>query len=78
MVPQINTASLSKGFRNGVVAAYYSYMIDVAILLGADSSRAVLELKDAVAFEMQLAQVINLTFLNKRTQFCKLFLIFYE
>lgn len=48
---------LIKGFDDKLVRAYYDYMIDIAVLFGADKNRAIRELKQVVEFEMQLANV---------------------
>ena len=46
-----------------IVAAYYKYMVDIAVLFGADRERATKELKDSLDFEMALANV-SLHFAN--------------
>lgn len=48
---------LSKGFEDKIVKAYYEYMVDIAVIYGADRSRAERELKESVEFEMKLANV---------------------
>lgn len=48
---------LSKGLNEKIVAAYYDYMVDVAILFGADRERAVKELRESLDFEIALANV---------------------
>nr|KAF7394145.1 hypothetical protein H0235_016740 [Vespula pensylvanica] len=48
---------LSKGFADKIVQAYYNYMVDIAVILGADKDRAVTELRDSLDFEMKLANV---------------------
>lgn len=48
-----------KGWKDNIVKAYYDYMVDIAVLFGADRSRALKELKDAVELEMKLANVIK-------------------
>ncbi|XP_043274066.1 neprilysin-2-like [Venturia canescens] len=48
---------LSKGFENKVVDAYYRYMVDVAVILGAPRDRAKKELKESLGFEMKLANI---------------------
>lgn len=64
ILSQISQAALGlqrpfiiKGFDNEVVKAYYKYMVDVAVILGADRNRAERELKDSLTFEIQLANV---------------------
>lgn len=46
-----------KGITDKVVAAYYSYMVDMAVLFGADRTKAETELKESLDFEMALANV---------------------
>lgn len=48
---------LTKGFSDKLVKAYYEYMVDIAVLFGADKERAVEELKESLAFEIRLANV---------------------
>ncbi|XP_043683237.1 neprilysin-2-like isoform X2 [Vespula pensylvanica] len=48
---------LSKGFADKIVQAYYNYMVDIAVILGADKDRAVTELRDSLDFEMKLANI---------------------
>lgn len=37
--------------------AYYKYMTDMAVILGADRKRAAKELKESLEFEIKLAKV---------------------
>uniref|UniRef100_A0A224X7X4 Putative m13 family peptidase n=1 Tax=Panstrongylus lignarius TaxID=156445 RepID=A0A224X7X4_9HEMI len=46
-----------KGLEDRVVSAYYAYMVDMAVLLGADKEKAKAELMESLNFEMQLANV---------------------
>jgi len=46
---------LVKGMADRTVAAYYRYMVNVAMLLGAKRSDAEKEMRDALEFEMELA-----------------------
>ncbi|XP_076162841.1 M13 family metallopeptidase neprilysin 2 isoform X3 [Ptiloglossa arizonensis] len=48
---------LSKGLDDKIVQAYYSYMVDIAAILGADKTRAKTELKESLEFEMELANI---------------------
>jgi membrane metallo-endopeptidase-like protein 1 len=48
---------LVKGLDNEVVKAYFSYMVDVAVILGADRDRATDELRESLDFEISLANV---------------------
>lgn len=67
VVPQVDQASLglsreylNRGFSDKLVQAYYEYMVDIAVLLGAERPRAEVELKDSLEFEMKLANVSTL------------------
>lgn len=48
---------LSKGLNDKIVKAYYNYMVDIAVIYGADRSRAESELMDSLNFEIALANV---------------------
>ena len=48
---------LTKGFDDEIVQAYYSFMVDIAVMLGAKKDRAMTELKKSLHFEMKLAEV---------------------
>lgn len=48
---------LTKGHEDKIVQAYYSYMVDVAVIYGADRNAAQKELMDSLNFEMALANV---------------------
>ncbi|KAI5641316.1 peptidase family m13 domain-containing protein [Phthorimaea operculella] len=48
---------LNRGFNDKLVQAYYSYMVDIATLLGADRTRAQQELRESLQFEMNLANI---------------------
>lgn len=48
---------LNRGMSDKLVQAYYDYMVDIATLLGADRARAQQELKEALQFEIELANV---------------------
>lgn len=48
---------LTKGFNDKLVSAYYSYMVDIAVKMGADRERASKELKESLEFEIALANV---------------------
>ena len=37
--------------------AYYKYLVDIAVILGANRDRAVKEIHESIEFEMQLANV---------------------
>ena len=46
-----------KGFGDPVVNAYYRYLVDIAIALGADKATAQKDMKETLEFEMKLANV---------------------
>lgn len=48
---------LTKGFSEKLVDAYYKYLVDIAVTLGAKRDRAVKEIRESVEFEMKLANV---------------------
>ncbi|KAI5630575.1 VLP3p-4, transcript variant X7 [Venturia canescens] len=48
---------LLEGLKNEIVVSYYKYMVDVAVLLGANRRRARIELIESLLFEMQLADI---------------------
>lgn len=50
------------GLDDDRVRAYYAYMIDVALIFGADWEYATNELKAALEFEIKLAEVQNSEF----------------
>lgn len=48
---------MSKGLEDKIVKAYYEYMVDIAVIYGAERSRAERELMESLEFEMKLANV---------------------
>merc|ERR1711899_164378 len=46
---------LVKGLEDRTMAAYYKYMVNVAVLLGAERSVAEREMKESIEFEIELA-----------------------
>jgi hypothetical protein len=48
---------LIKGFSEKLVDAYYKYLVDIAVTLGAKRDRAVKEIHESIEFEMKLANV---------------------
>ncbi|XP_050295817.1 neprilysin-2 isoform X1 [Anthonomus grandis grandis] len=48
---------LIKGMDDKLVKAYYEYMVDIAVLFGANRDRATKELKESLEFEMKLANI---------------------
>lgn len=48
---------LVKGFNETLVSSYYDYMVDMAVLFGADKDVAKSELRESLDFEIALANV---------------------
>lgn len=48
---------LTKGFDKKEVQSYYKYMVNNAIIFGANKERAEQELKESLEFEAKLAKV---------------------
>lgn len=48
---------MSKGLEDKIVKAYYEYMVDMAVIYGADRKRAERECMESLEFEMKLANV---------------------
>lgn len=46
-----------KGLSDRIVKAYYDYMVDVAVILGANKETAAQELRQSLDFEIKLANV---------------------
>ena len=45
------------GTDDKVVAGYYRYMVDIAVIFGADRDRAAKELRESLNFEIRLAKI---------------------
>ncbi|XP_058823169.1 neprilysin-2-like [Topomyia yanbarensis] len=52
-----NREYLIKGINHPIVSAYYSYMVDMAVLLGASKERAQQDLLKSLNFEIALAKI---------------------
>ncbi|KAF5303211.1 hypothetical protein FQA39_LY10124 [Lamprigera yunnana] len=48
---------LIKGLDDKLVKAYYDYVVDIAVIFGADKNVATKELKDSLEFEIKLANI---------------------
>lgn len=48
---------LLRGIDDSVVQAYYDYMVDMAVIFGADEDSVKDELLDVLTFEIKLANV---------------------
>lgn len=46
-----------KGLEDKIVKAYYEYMVDMAVIYGADRARAERELMESLEFEIALANI---------------------
>ena len=57
MILPIQREQLVEGMNDSTAAAYYKYMVDTAVILGADKTRAEKELKESFDFETKLARV---------------------
>jgi hypothetical protein len=57
------------------VVAYHSYQVDLAVMFGADRARAEAEMKDALNFEIELAEV---SFLIVELSGSKLYLLLFR
>lgn len=53
----LNREYLVKGLDEKIVGAYFRYMVDIAVLFGAERERATKELRNSLDFEMALANV---------------------
>lgn len=53
----LSTPFLIREFNDTFVKAYYKYMIDVAVLLGADKTNAQEEMMKLMEFHIELAKV---------------------
>lgn len=60
---------LSKGFNDKIVQAYYSYMVDISVILGANKTDAERELRESLEFEMNLANVSSIIKSNSFLRF---------
>lgn len=47
-----------KGLKDRDVQAYLEYMVDVAVLLGADKTAAKIQMTEALMFEIELAKIL--------------------
>ena len=54
--PGLSREYLIKGLEDKDVEAYYNYMVNMAVLLGAERPRAEKEMKEALQLELQLVQ----------------------
>lgn len=47
-----------KGIENAEVKKYFDFMVDIAVIVGANKSKAEAEFLDVLKFEMELAKVL--------------------
>ncbi|XP_046660730.1 neprilysin-2-like [Homalodisca vitripennis] len=50
---------LIKGLSDPLVQAYYSYMVDIAVMYGAERELAEVKLNDSLMFEIELAKIMT-------------------
>ena len=55
--PGLSREYLIKGFEDKDVQAYYNFMVNMAVLLGAERPRAEQEMKEALMLELKLAEL---------------------
>ncbi|KAF2893714.1 hypothetical protein ILUMI_12458, partial [Ignelater luminosus] len=55
--PSLSREILMQGFDNEMVKAYYSFLVDLAVIFGANKSTAEKEMKDALDFETNLTKI---------------------
>lgn len=56
---------LVKGIEDTNVRAYYDFMVDAAVIFGANKTDAERELLDSLKFEIELAKVVSSKFVDK-------------
>lgn len=54
---ELSREYLIEGLDNKIVNEYYRYMVDIAVILGAERKRAEKELMESLKFEIKLANV---------------------
>lgn len=52
--------NLAKGWDDSMTEAYYDYMVDIAVIFGANKTTAEEELEESLQFEIELAEISNL------------------
>ena len=53
----LNREYLLKGFEDEIVQQYFKYMLDAAVVLGANPETAKEELKESLLFEIEMANI---------------------
>ncbi|XP_043285392.1 neprilysin-2-like [Venturia canescens] len=56
--PPLDSHYFAEGFSNEVVQAYYQYMIDVAVYLGCNETKAKTDLNETLSLEIELYQKV--------------------
>ena len=70
--PSLHPDVMSQGLKNPTVQAYYTYMVNISVILGADEVRAKKELKEVLELEIEFAKVSNISRnLSFRKYLCK-------
>lgn len=54
----LDSQFLVKGVGNSNVKSYFDFMVDSAVIFGADRNIAVYELRESLEFEINLAKVL--------------------
>jgi hypothetical protein len=52
-----------------LVQPYHEYQVNLSVMLGADRSRAELEMRQVLEFEFELAEVESLNFIQELLKF---------
>ena len=73
--PEVGREYMRNGLNDLVVQAYYSYMVDIAVYLGANRSYATQELGESLQFHIDLADVRNMWLHQLEFQLSYYFLI---
>ena len=58
--PSLDGKYMVEGLSNELVKAYFSYMVDIAVILGAKQNQAEKELSEVLKFVIEMAKVSNL------------------
>ena len=55
--PALDREYMAQGLSNELVQEYFSFMVDVAVILGANQNQAEKELSEVLRFEIEMAKV---------------------
>ncbi|OXU18458.1 hypothetical protein TSAR_003726 [Trichomalopsis sarcophagae] len=70
---EIKSEIFKRGFMNEVVQAYYNYMVDIAVILGADRVRATRDLRKALDLERDITFVSIIIRISVETELASSF-----